>query len=83
LNGVEILDHRKSNDFGKVATFYHELRRAKGVTLEEAEQTVKTRFISEICSLNSETPTDRLRERQTRRRTRRRCIALYRRPARL
>ncbi len=41
LNGVEILDHLKSNDFGKVATFYHELRRAKGVTLEEAEQTVK------------------------------------------
>src|SRR5205085_7157796 len=41
LNGVEILEHRKSNDFGKIATFYHELRRAKGVTLEEAEQTVK------------------------------------------
>ncbi|MDQ6787378.1 MAG: phosphate acetyltransferase [Acidobacteriota bacterium] len=41
LNGVEIIDHRKSDDFGKVATFYHELRRAKGVTLEEAEQTVK------------------------------------------
>ncbi len=41
LNGVEILDHRKSNDFGKVATFYYELRRAKGVTLEEAEQAVK------------------------------------------
>ncbi|MGB7210676.1 MAG: phosphate acetyltransferase [Pyrinomonadaceae bacterium] len=41
LNGVEILDHRKSADFGKVATYYNELRRAKGVTLEEAEQTVK------------------------------------------
>ena len=41
LNGVEILDHRKSSEFGKTATFYHELRRAKGVTLEEAEQTVK------------------------------------------
>ncbi len=41
LNGVEILDHKKSNDFGKVATFYYELRRAKGVTLEEAEQAVK------------------------------------------
>lgn len=41
LNGVEILDHRKSSDFGKIAMFYHELRRAKGVTLEEAEQTVK------------------------------------------
>lgn len=41
LNGVEILDHQKSSDFGKIAHFYHELRRAKGVTLEEAEQTVK------------------------------------------
>lgn len=41
LNGVEILDHRKSLDFGKMATFYHELRRAKGVTLEEAEAAVK------------------------------------------
>lgn len=41
LNGVDILDHRKSPDFGKMASLYHELRRAKGVTLEEAEQTVK------------------------------------------
>ncbi len=41
LNGIEIVDHRKSADFGKVASFYHELRRAKGVKLEEAEQTVK------------------------------------------
>ncbi len=41
LNGVEIIDHRKSNDFGKLATLYHQMRRAKGVTLEEAEQTVK------------------------------------------
>lgn len=41
LNGVEILDFRQSSDFGKIAAFYHELRRAKGVTLEEAEQTVK------------------------------------------
>ncbi|HEY0428928.1 MAG TPA: phosphate acetyltransferase [Pyrinomonadaceae bacterium] len=41
LNGVEILDHRQSDDFGRVATVYHEIRRAKGVTLEEAEQAVK------------------------------------------
>lgn len=42
LNGVEILDHRKSHhDFGRMAEMYHQLRRAKGVTLEEAEQTVK------------------------------------------
>lgn len=41
LNGVDIIDHRKSADFGKIATLYHELRRAKGTTLEEAEQIVK------------------------------------------
>jgi phosphate acetyltransferase len=41
LNGVEILDHRKSADFGNIARLYHELRRAKGGTLEEAEQVVK------------------------------------------
>jgi phosphate acetyltransferase len=41
LNGVGILDHRKAADFGKIAQFYHELRRAKGVTLEESEQMVK------------------------------------------
>ena len=41
LNGAEIIDHRKSADFGRIASFYHELRRAKGITLEEAEQAVK------------------------------------------
>ena len=41
LNGVSILDHRKSNEFGKIATLYYDLRRAKGMTLEEAEQAVK------------------------------------------
>lgn len=41
LNGVELLDHRKSHDFGKMAMLYHDIRRAKGTTLEEAEQTVK------------------------------------------
>ena len=34
LNGVNILDHRNSSDFGKFATLYHQMRRAKGVTLE-------------------------------------------------
>ena len=41
LNGVSILDHRRSDEFGKVATLYYELRRAKGTTLEESEQAVK------------------------------------------
>lgn len=41
LNGVDILDHRRSPDFAKFATLYHQMRRSKGVTLEEAEQTVK------------------------------------------
>lgn len=42
LNGVEILDHLKSHhDHGKMAELYHQLRRSKGTTLEEAEQAVK------------------------------------------
>jgi phosphate acetyltransferase len=41
LNGVDILDHRNSADLGKIATLYYELRRARGTTLEEAEQAVK------------------------------------------
>jgi phosphate acetyltransferase len=41
LNGVNIIDHRAAADFGKIATLFHELRRSKGVSLEEAEQTVK------------------------------------------
>lgn len=41
LNGVHILNHRKSDDFEKMARLYHEIRRSKGVTLEESEQVVK------------------------------------------
>lgn len=41
LNGVDIVDHRRSDEFGKLATLYHQMRRSKGVTLEEAEQTLK------------------------------------------
>ncbi|NNF00790.1 MAG: phosphate acetyltransferase [Pyrinomonadaceae bacterium] len=41
LNGVEILNHRTSDNFEKIARLYHELRRSKGVTLEEAEQVAK------------------------------------------
>lgn len=41
VNGFDILNHRKAADFEKTARLYHELRRSKGVTLEEAEQVVK------------------------------------------
>jgi phosphate acetyltransferase len=41
LNGVDIVDHRRSHDLKKYAEVFHQLRRAKGVTLEEAEQTLK------------------------------------------
>ena len=41
LNGISIIDHRKSADLGKLATLFYDLRRSKGVTLEEAEQTLK------------------------------------------
>ena len=41
LNGTDILDHRKSKDLGRLATLYYDFRRSKGMTLEEAEQTLK------------------------------------------
>ncbi len=41
LNGVEIIDHQKSHDRGKLATLYHQMRKAKGVTLEEAEESLR------------------------------------------
>lgn len=42
LNGVTVLDHRASHhEHAKMAHLYHQLRRAKGTTLEEAEQAVK------------------------------------------
>jgi phosphate acetyltransferase len=40
LNGVEIVDHRKVDDFEKMASFYYELRRAKGVMPDEARDAV-------------------------------------------
>ena len=40
LNGVEIIDHRKADDFEKMVAFYYELRRAKGVMPDEARDAV-------------------------------------------
>jgi phosphate acetyltransferase len=41
LGGVEIIDHRRAPDFDKVATLYHELRRAKGMMPDEARSVVQ------------------------------------------
>jgi phosphate acetyltransferase len=41
LNGVEIKDHSRSPDLKRLTEHFHQLRRAKGVTLEEAEATLK------------------------------------------
>jgi phosphate acetyltransferase len=41
LAGVEIISHLKAGDFDKMAALFYELRRAKGITLDEARQTVK------------------------------------------
>src|SRR5262245_46168416 len=38
LTGVSIIDHRRSPDLELYASRYHEARRAKGVTLDEARQ---------------------------------------------
>ena len=36
LGGVEVLDHKRAPDFDKMATLFHELRRAKGMMADEA-----------------------------------------------
>jgi phosphate acetyltransferase len=41
LSGVHVIDHRRAADFDKVAAFYHELRRAKGLMPDEARIAVR------------------------------------------
>ena len=36
LGGIEVVDHRKTMDFEKMAAFLHDLRRAKGMMADEA-----------------------------------------------
>jgi phosphate acetyltransferase len=36
LGGVEVLDHRRATDFEKMASIFHDLRRAKGLMADEA-----------------------------------------------
>lgn len=38
LTGVAIIDHKRSGDIARYAARYHEARRAKGVTLDEARR---------------------------------------------
>src|SRR5262245_54084093 len=41
LTGISIIDHRRSNDIELYAARYHEARRAKGVTMDEAREQMK------------------------------------------
>jgi phosphate acetyltransferase len=36
LSGVEVIDHRRSADFDKMASLFHDMRRAKGLMADEA-----------------------------------------------
>ncbi|HEV7843013.1 MAG TPA: phosphate acetyltransferase [Pyrinomonadaceae bacterium] len=40
LGGVQVIDHRRANDFERMVQLYHELRRAKGVMPDEARAAV-------------------------------------------
>ena len=40
LGGVSIIDHRRAPDFDKMVSFLHELRKAKGLTIDEARTMV-------------------------------------------
>lgn len=41
LGNVEVIDHRRAADFNKIAAFFHELRRAKGLMVDEARLAVE------------------------------------------
>jgi phosphate acetyltransferase len=41
LGGVEVLDHKRAADFDKMAQFFHELRRAKGLMADEARTAIE------------------------------------------
>jgi len=36
LGGVDVIDHKRAPDFEKMASYFHELRRAKGLMADEA-----------------------------------------------
>jgi phosphate acetyltransferase len=40
LSGVEVVDHRRASDFEKMASLFHEMRRAKGLMADEARTLV-------------------------------------------
>jgi phosphate acetyltransferase len=41
LGGVEVIDHRRAPDFDKMAAFFRELRRAKGLMADEARAVIE------------------------------------------
>ncbi len=41
LGGVEVIDHRRAPDFEKMVSMFQEMRRAKGMTTDEARTTLK------------------------------------------
>jgi phosphate acetyltransferase len=41
IGGVEVIDHRRAADFEKMASLYHELRRAKGLMADEARAAIE------------------------------------------
>ena len=41
LGGVEVIDHRRATDFEKMASVYHDLRRAKGMMADEARRSLE------------------------------------------
>lgn len=41
IGGSEVIDHRRAADFEKMASLYHELRRAKGLMADEARAAIE------------------------------------------
>ncbi len=41
MGGVEVIDHRRAPDFEKMASLFHEMRRAKGLMADEARAAIE------------------------------------------
>src|SRR5437588_6602675 len=41
LGGVELIDHKRASDFEKMVSLLHELRRGKGMTIDEARNALR------------------------------------------
>ena len=60
LGGVTVIDHRRAPDFEKMASLFHEMRRAKGLMADEARTLMTDPLYYGNLMVRLEKPTARL-----------------------